>query len=440
MRVADALVSWLERQPACDGATVVGWRLEVVEGEGVRVGLRGSRLGGAYEGPGSAVRLGGLLELHWSDGRITSAGLDRRAVLQPASQLAGWRASAYAERGGKLPPVAGRTDLPAVETFDPAVAAAVEADPSVLLAMLDRLRGEALHAGVRRVDGTLRASRGRRAVRTSRGFTADWEETTCTVALWADETARAAYGRRALPSTMELDRIVADVAQLAPLLRAQQELPGRARGVLFAPDVVDELVARLLLPNLSGRAIRDGRSPWTRADLAAGRAVIRSDLSLVVDTTLPLELASAPCSPEGVPAGRAALIAGGRLSSPVLDLATAGDFGLPATPAPRGRPAVLLVSQAPALERDAGLDLLEDGVVIYDLPGLHTQPARRSRYALVAPDAQAVSGGILGGRCAVRVAGHLLDHLGQPSTRLVRMSGELGVGLLVDTGVELLPA
>ena len=33
MKQADALVSWLERQPACDGAAVTGWRLEVVEGD-----------------------------------------------------------------------------------------------------------------------------------------------------------------------------------------------------------------------------------------------------------------------------------------------------------------------------------------------------------------------------------------------------------------------
>jgi hypothetical protein len=437
---ADALVSWLERRPACDDVAITDWRLEVVEAEGVRVGVRGSALGGAYEGPGAALRLGGLLELHWSDGRLTSTGLDRRAILEPQAQLAGWRASAYTERGGRLPPLPGPIVVPAVETVDPAVVAAIDADPSVLLGMLDRLRRDVLQSDVHRVDGTLRASTGRRAVRTSQGFAAAWEETTCTVELWADEIARAAYGRRALPSPTDLERMVGELATLAPLLRTQQSLPVGARGILFAPTVVDELLGRLLHPNLAGRAIRDGRSPFTREDVEIGRAVIRPDLDLVVDTTLPLELATAPCSPDGVPAGRVALIAGGRLATPTLDAATARDFGLPATPAPRGRPAALLVSETPVIGLDAALDLLADGVVVYDLPGLHTQQARRSRYALVAPDAQAVAGGVLGGRCAVRVAGHLLDHLTQPTTRLVRMSGELGIGLLVLTGVEILPA
>jgi predicted Zn-dependent protease len=277
-------------------------------------------------------------------------------------------------------------------------------------------------------------------VATSRGFKATWSETSCTLDLWADELANATYGRRALPLVDDLDRLTGELTSLAPRLRQQHDLPHPARGVIFAPGVVDELLGRLLLPNLSGRAIRDGRSPYTRADLEAGRTILRPDLDLLVDTTIPWELATAPCSPEGVPAGRVALIAGGRLASPMLDLETAEDFGLPPTPVPRGRPSALLVSREPSVSLAEAAAMLGDGVVVRDLPGLHTQQPRRSRYALVVSDAQVVRNGVPGGRCAVRVAGSLLDHLSQPSTRLVRMSRELGVGLLVLTGVELLPA
>jgi predicted Zn-dependent protease len=440
VREADTLADWLSTRPSADDATVTGWRFELVEGAGVRVGVRQSELGGAYEGPGVALRLGGSLEITWSDGQRSSANLDRRAILAPHSGLPAWRASAYAERGGRLPPLAGPVVLPAVETEDPAVAAAVEDDPTVLLRLLNRLRREALDAGLRRVDGVLRASRGRRSVRTSRGFAAEWSETTCTVDVWGDEVAHASYGRRAMPNDADLDRLVREVTTLAPLLRVQESVPSSARGAIFAPSVVDELLDRLLLPNLGGRAIRDGRSPFTRADLDAARPIIRADLDLVIDTTLPLELATAPCSPDGIPAGQVALIAGGRLTSPVLDLATASELGRPPTPAPRGRPTALLVSQEAHLTFDEAVAMLGEGVVIRDLPGLHTQQVRRSRYALVAPDAQVVSQGTLGGRCAARVAGNLLDQLTQQTTRLIRATGELGVGLLVLTGVDLLPA
>jgi predicted Zn-dependent protease len=221
---------------------------------------------------------------------------------------------------------------------------------------------------------------------------------------------------------------------------AAQELPSQVGGVLFMPPVVEDLLTRLLLPNLAGRAIRDGRSPFTRAELEDGRAVVRADLDLTVDTTLPFELATAPCSAEGIPAGRVRLIAGGRLASPVLDRATAAQFGLPPTPVPRGRPAVRLGSALPTISYAEALEILGSGVVVRDLPGLHTQQARRSAYALVSPDAQVVVNGRAGGRCSVRLAGSVQGHLTEPSSHLVQIPGDPGTGLLVCSGVELLPA
>jgi predicted Zn-dependent protease len=439
MRHADALIDWLEQRPAVDGAAVVGWRFEVANGIGVRAGIRASRLGGPYEGPGAASRLVGSLELHWSDGLVTRCGLDRRGLADPGLELDAWRADAVAERRGRLPPLADQAVLPVVETFDPAAEAAT-GDAATGLRMLQQLLERSRSGGVRRVDAVLRTSRTERTVATSRGFRADWQETACSIELWGDEICGASYGRRCLPGARDLDRLAEAVATLAPCLAHTDELPPNARSVLFMPNVVQDLLERLVLPNLSGRAIRDGRSPFSRADLETRRQVIRADLDLMIDTTLPFELASAPCSSEGVPAGRVRLIAEGRLSSPVLGLATAAEWGMPPTPAPRGRPAAVLGSALPAIDADEALALLGEGVVVRDLPGLHTQPARRATYALVVPDAQAVVGGEGRGRCAVRLAGGLLDHLRQPSTRIVRIPGDPNVGLLVLTGVELLPA
>jgi len=227
---------------------------------------------------------------------------------------------------------------------------------------------------------------------------------------------------------------------LAVQLRRADTLPANARGVLFSPTALEQLIGRFLISNLSGRAIRDGRSLFSRDDLDARRQVIRDDLDLVIDTTLPLEIATAPCSPEGVPGGRVDLIQRGRLNSPIVELESAAELGHAPTPRPRGRPHALLESALPAVDWSEAVALLGAGVVVRDLPGLHTQPSRAARYALVTPDAQAVKAGVSGGRCAVRVAGSLIDHVSHPTSRLVRISGVTGCGLLVLDGVQLLPA
>jgi predicted Zn-dependent protease len=174
-------------------------------------------------------------------------------------------------------------------------------------------------------------------------------------------------------------------------------------------------------------------------DLERGAAVLRSDLDLLVDTTLPFEPATAPCSPEGVPAGRVALIRGGRLASLLLDRERGARLGRPPTPAPRGRPAAVLASSEPALARDAALALLGDGAVVRTVLGLHTQAARRGEYAVVAPEAHVVRAGRPGGRCAIRLRGNLFEQLAATTTRLVRCRDSATPGLLVLDGIDARP-
>jgi predicted Zn-dependent protease len=440
MRVADGLIAFLGGARAGDGTTLTGWRFEAADGASLRVGIRDSQLGGPYEGPGVALRLGGSLELHWSNGRLTRASLDRRALLDPCAMLDEWRETAFVPRDGALPPLAEPTTLPPVETLDPVLAEALTHDPSLILTMLAGIQTAAGQASATRTDAVLRASRSERTVATSRGFRADWQDTAFGIDLWIDELGTATYERRALPSTDRVEQLTADAVTLAAQLREVDSLPSRPRGVLFTPAALDQLLGRFLLPNMVGRAIRDGRSLFARADLDNHQEVIRPDFDLVIDTTLPLELATAPCSPEGVPAGRIALIERGRLMVPVVEQASAAELGYPPTPRPRGRPQALLLSTQPALNWDEALTLLDTGVVVRDLPGLHTQPTRRASYALMTPDAQVVKNGRTWGRCAVRLAGSLINHVSHPSSRVVRIPGVSEMGLLVLDGVQLLPA
>jgi hypothetical protein len=86
---------------------------------------------------------------------------------------------------------------------------------------------------------------------------------------------------------------------------------------------------------------------------------------------------------------------------------------------------------------DQAYAALGDGVIARELPGLHTQSSQRWRYALVLPDAQALVAGVPAGRCPVRISGNLLDHLAAPTTRLVRVSGELNPALVVVEGIRV---
>ena len=438
MIASDALTDFLDRRPSIGGARVDGWRIEVVESESLRAGVRDSRFGGPYEAPGLASRLGGSLVLQWSDGQATRSRLDRAAIETPAEALAGWRVAASAER--RVPVFMPPAEFPDVQVYDPELADAVAEQPMDLLQLLGIAQLAAKTEGARRLDATLRGSRASRVVTTSGGLRHAWDETACSLELWIDELAGASYGSRRLLGVPRLANMLDDVVASGRLIRREINLPATIGRVIFEPAAVEALLGRFVLPALAGRAILDGRSPLSRDDLDEAREIVRADLDLAVDTTLPFELATAPCSADGVPGGRVALVQAGRLVAPILDPVTAQEIGQPPTPSPRGRPLLILSSSRESPDRSSLLNALGDGVIVADLPGLHTQGAHRWAYALVVPDAQVVRDGRIEGRAAVRLRGNLLEHLRSESTRLVRVPGETNPALLVIDGIAVEPA
>ena len=123
--------------------------------------------------------------------------------------------------------------------------------------------------------------------------------------------------------------------------------------------------------------------------------------------------------------------------APVVDLTLAAELGLPPTPSPRGRPIALLGTVRPLVDLPAALMALDSGVVVRDLPGLHTQGSHRWTYALVVPDAQVVRAGHLAGRVSVRLRGNLLDQLNAEATCLVRLPGSPTPALLLTERVAV---
>lgn len=437
-RLGDRLRVFLAGSPGVDGAEVVGWRFELSEGQTVRVGMRAGRLGGPYDAPSASARLGGSIELRWSDEQVTRASLRRDMLDDPPNQLAAWRTEAYPT--GLIAPPAPPTTCPAVQTFDPDVAALAGDRPAGLVdAVLDVARALS-ERGIDAADVSLTAGATARRVATSGGFDAGWDETAYGLELSAEELHGDGYARRRVPRDEEIARLVADAAATVRALREADALPSEPRGVLFTPAALDALLARFLGTNLDGRAVLRGQSRFTPDDVRSGLAVLRPDLDLIVDTTLPFELATAPCSGEGVPAGRAALVRGGRLATPLLDRERAARLDLSPTPTPRGRPSLLLETSEPELDVGTALRALGEGVVVRSLLGLHTQNARRGDYALVVPTAQVVRGGRRAGRASVRVRGNLFALLAAPEARLVRFPDSTTPGLLALDRLGVMPA
>jgi PmbA protein len=432
--LADDLAARLGDGPECDGSRVVGWGFELGEGEAVRAGLKNGALGGPYEPPGLLLGVGGSLDLRWSDGLRTLGTIDRQVVERFAERLAGWRMAAFYDRWAA--PIERPGPCPDVATADPRVEPLLGPDPAPLFRLLGRARTTLAAHGVEQVDASVGAGRGWRRIRNSAGLSVEFPETSFALHLSADELYSETFSKRRLADEEEVETLFESVARTTIALRREESLPGRDLPVLFVPKVLEGFLGRFLGSNLGARSVVDRHSAFRLEDFAARRPVVREDVDVLVDTTLPLELAASPCSAEGVPGGRVALIDSGRLATPMADLKQARRGGFQPTPAPRGSPSLLLGTAAAPLDLEAALAKLDPGLVVYFVMGVHTQNARTSEYSVAAPQAQVVRAGVRGGKTAVRLAGNFLSQLRDPSSILVRFPGRHNPGLLVHCEVR----
>ncbi len=433
MSLAEELASRLHDRPSCEGAETSEWSFELAEGTAMRAGLANGTLGGPYEPPGVLVGIGGWIDIRWSDGLRTLGTVDRGAVDQLEDRLASWRATAY--RDGWAGPLQAPCAYPRVETHDPSAEAMVSGDPSALFEVLGRARRALEARGLGQIEAKVGVGSGRRWIRNSRGVQVEFPETSFALQVSADELYSDAFSKRRAASATEESALIEEVARTAAELRRDDHLPRADVPILLAPAVVERFLGRFLGTNLGGRAVIDGHSAFAREDFVGRRLILREDLDLVVDTTLSLELATSPCSAEGVPGGRVALIASGRLATPMADLKQARRGGFAPTPSPRGSPSLLLETAEAPLELDAALARLDPGLVVYFVMGVHTQNARTSEYSVVAPQAQVVRKGVRGGKTAARLGGNFLGQLRDPLTTFVRFPGRYNPGLLVHCDV-----
>ncbi|MCR4427321.1 MAG: metallopeptidase TldD-related protein, partial [Firmicutes bacterium] len=195
--------------------------------------------------------------------------------------------------------------------------------------------------------------------------------------------------------------------------------PGTARSgptsVLLAPWVADALIGHYLAGNLAGENVAEGRSRFSLEQFRTREKVMREDVSVVVDTAIPLGPGSSPCTPEGIPSGSVRLIDSGRLSTPILNVRYAAKCGRTPTPVPQpglaaGDSGLFLRACTAGTWKDL-LRQTSEGLLVCSVLGLHTQDPTTGNFSLAAPETLVIQEGRCAGGVKAVISGNFLDAL-----------------------------
>ena len=412
---------------------VAGYRLNYSEGRTALLGIHDSRTGDVYAPFQLREEVQGQALVAWSDGRLSLCDLDGNGAGNRGASLGAAADTRYRDDHARV--FAARTRVPATPIYHAAVERTVAGRFRPLYDTVDLIRERARHYEVKKVAGSARASVGASVICTSAGLAYAALSTEQAYAFrYGAELYAARWRRRPIPLG-EARKVIDRAATLLPALtrRLRRRRTGRAR-VLLMPSFAADLVETFVIDNLYGADAVSGQSPFRPDDFKRHTRVLRADMRLVVDPTVPYSSGSYRMTSEGRPAKREVYIDRGRLRRPIVGFKYARRLGArPSTP-PSSMESVDFTA-AGAITEPRARELAGDGLMVLSALGVHTQDAASGDFSLTAPQAVVLQAGEPVGHQKVVLAGNFFAALNAPETKLVRVAGHRFPALLIEADV-----
>lgn len=394
-----------------------GWRFDISHGRSVSLSIVDNQLGSVY-GPATARdSLGGGLYLIWEDEKRSNANVDRLTVPEFEQRLSEWRASAYSdERAADIREP--DPTYPEVEMYDPQIETLVGGETELLFKILKRGDEELLkRGGVEFLDASSGASSGTRFLRNSKGLNVTYPSTFFSYSFYADSLYGNGYSKRRLAPEEELGRVLTDVRETTELLKKTATFKANPQGnrVVLDTGMAGSFIGQYIGGNLSGSSVANRQAAYSLEDFKAGKQIIRSDISLVIDGTRPFEGSASRVTAEGIAGGRGFLVEKGQLVTPALDLKYAGITGF--APTLGGGLYIEIEDGGQRQSLDELIKSVDYGLLVYSVLGMHTQDSTSGRYSVSAPRCLVVEEGEIKGKVKVTLNGNFFDNINDPRSR-----------------------
>lgn len=367
--------------------------------------------------------------LVWDDGLVSRGRLERRQIEHETDEaLAYARTAAYDDPDAAQ--VRGPAEIPEVELYDEAAAAAARGESELFARRLERVRERIAEEELRTWSGSFHAGEVCSRLVTSAGLDVAGRGTSASWFVTLDGEIGDGFGARRAETDGAFGRRLERLIETARLLRRPAApMEGGVVPVLFHPRVVEQYVLGTLLHHLDGATVDHGEGRFRREQFGGERPIVREDIDLHLDPLQPFRRGAYRFTSEGLPAARCSFITSGRLVQPILDLKYARRLGLPPTPIPYARD-VLEFGTEEKLSLAGALDRADPGVLVLAVLGVHTQDSASGDFSLSAPQALRLQGAGYAGRLRGAISGNLFAVLADPELRFVAFEDEPTPGML----------
>lgn len=415
-----------------------GWRLVANSVHSVDVGMDDNKLCGHYRPPRMTGEVTGSVFIIWEDGAVSRGRIDSNTLGRLPRDIKLWRSLAY--RDDDAAHIAALMPPTQVELFDPRVADVVTGDSSPVFDGMSQIAAAAREGGAGVVDSALGCSAVETVIATSSGLWVKYPETNVWCSWSIDKTMSGIRLGRDRETLAGLAHAVSVTGRLAMASRVRLKVDARDMRVVLTPRVVDSFISHYILHNIAGENVAEGRSRYSLDQFREGARVFRSDVSLMIDTAIPMGPGSYLCTSEGIESGRAALVEGGQLVSPILNTKYARRCQMAPTPIPAGgMPPGYAGLTLRAGNMDSWTDLLsgsDDVILVDSVLGMHTQDPTAGNFSLAVPDGIVVRDGQFAGAAKVVISGNFMSAMNEADTRFALSNDDPNPGIELTCHVE----
>jgi PmbA protein len=423
-KLSDLLNQTMQREPE-----LKAWRFNIHDAKGLEVGLKNNQIGGPYSAPSYKRSITGDIYLIWQNQRFTSAKLDSQVVDSFDEYLNLWKTTVYYDSDGVG--LFNPEQIPDVPLTDAKARQIVERDFQFPFQILDQGLKRLLEYGMSKVDGKIRCYQDHRVLKNSDGLTVDYFQTPVEFYFEVNDSYGESFQEKRLPTKAEVNRIIENTGHIGEQLLkpASADISGPIQ-LILAPTVFESFFNHFVIANLFGSLVVNRQSSFALEDFHNKRQVLRNDLSLEINTLLPLKSFSYPCTTEAVPGGSIRLIADGQLQTPILSLKYAKKTGFNPTPIPVGGRGFFIKSNQAMNSWDELIQKTEYGLIVYSVLGLHTQDSSSGHFSLTADQCLLVKNGEIAGKIKAIINGDFLGSLKKETSEFAVAEGEDNPGYL----------
>ncbi len=439
-KVLAILSDFLNRLTAHKDFTVEDFRLTADYNESLTLGQKENELLGPYNMPSISKSLTASLYIRWLDKKVSNVNLNYDAIMNFSDEIDGWREKSFHDEWA---PAVWRE-----ESFDNNDALKYKMYDEQIARIIDG-KAEFLFEAIKHIDTKLRpvsklitinafASVNRRFIFLGPKAAPpvyDFRFSLAGIVFELDNQYSDSFIKRRLFTLEDIAASIDKALKFYPSFNADADkkdlLPKPAvKNVVLTPSVSDSFISKYILSNLYGRPVVEKQSRFAIDEFSSQEKHFRDDISIKFEPDFDeYEVNNIPLTYEGVYCSPAYFVKNGKLQTPILDLKYAKKAEM--QPTPYLSADTFLCSEF-KIKIETGeyecvdniLNDMQEGFIIFDILGMHTQDHTSGDFSISVPHALMINGGKITGMVKLSISGNFFEILNHHNTKFLNWYGE----------------